>query len=89
VALCLTQKASFANPWTGFSLKEEVRIFEERFIEMALRDAKGMISVAARRLGFKHHESLNYRLTHRNKILQSARKPAEPRKRSIIKKTRR
>lgn len=84
VALRQTQKASFANPWTDFSLKEEVRLFEERFIEIALRDAKGMVSVAARLLGFKHHESLNYRLTHRNKTLQSARKPAEPRKRSII-----
>ncbi|HWT02896.1 MAG TPA: sigma 54-interacting transcriptional regulator [Pyrinomonadaceae bacterium] len=86
VSLRRTQKASFAFPWEGFSLKEEVRRFEERFIRLALRDAKGMVTVAARLLGLGSHESLNYRLRARNKALQSARKPAEKRKRSIIKR---
>jgi DNA-binding NtrC family response regulator len=86
VALRQTQRTGFANPWAEFSLKEEIRRFEERFIEMALRDAKGMISVAARLLGFSHHSTLDGRLKSRNKNLQSARKPAEQRKRSIISK---
>jgi DNA-binding NtrC family response regulator len=87
VSLRKTQTASFAFPWEGFSLKEEVRRFEEKFIQMALRDAKGMVTVAARLLGLGSHETLNYRLKVRNKDLQSARKPAEKRKRSIIRQT--
>ncbi len=59
-------------------------MFEERLIELALKEAKGKLTCAARLLGFKHHESLNYRLQNRNKTLQSARKPATARKRSII-----
>ncbi|HLL17118.1 MAG TPA: sigma 54-interacting transcriptional regulator [Pyrinomonadaceae bacterium] len=86
VALRLTGKADFADPWANFSLKEEVQRFEEHLIEKALRDAQGKVSNAARLLGFKHHESLNWRLKNRNKNLLAARTPAMPRKRSIIKK---
>jgi transcriptional regulator with GAF, ATPase, and Fis domain/Tfp pilus assembly protein PilF len=85
VALRPTGKADFADPWANFSLKEEVQRFEERLIEKALRDAQGKVSNAARLLGFKHHESLNWRLKNRNKNLLAARTPAKPRKRSIIK----
>jgi transcriptional regulator with PAS, ATPase and Fis domain len=85
VALRLTGKADFADPWANFSLKEEVQRFEERLIEKALRDAQGKVSNAARLLGFKHHESLNWRLKNRNKNLLAARTPAKQRKRSIIK----
>jgi len=85
VALRLTGKADFADPWANFSLKEEVQHFEERLIEKALRDARGKVSNAARLLGFKHHESLNWRLKNRNKGLLAARTPVKPRKRSIIK----
>ncbi|HYP00075.1 MAG TPA: sigma 54-interacting transcriptional regulator [Pyrinomonadaceae bacterium] len=86
VALRLTGKADFADPWANFSLKEEVQRFEEHLIEKALRDSEGKVSTAARLLGFKHHESLNWRLKNRNKNLLPARTPAKPRKRSIIKK---
>jgi transcriptional regulator with PAS, ATPase and Fis domain len=85
VALRLTGKADFADPWANFSLKEEVQRFEEHLIEKALRDAQGKVSNAARLLGFKHHESLNWRLKNRNKNLLAARTPAKQRKRSIIK----
>jgi transcriptional regulator with PAS, ATPase and Fis domain len=85
VALRLTGKADFADPWANFSLKEEVQHFEERLIEKALRDARGKVSNAARLLGFKHHESLNWRLKNRNKGLFAARTPVRPRKRSIVK----
>jgi transcriptional regulator with PAS, ATPase and Fis domain/Tfp pilus assembly protein PilF len=85
VALRLSGKADFADPWANFSLREEVQRFEERLIEKALRDAEGKVSSAARLLGFKHHESLNWRLKNRNKSLLAARTPAKPRKRSIIK----
>jgi DNA-binding NtrC family response regulator len=84
IALRQTQHAGFADPWVDFSLKEEVRLFEERFIELALKHTQGMISRAARLLGFKHHESLTYRLEAKHKNLRTARTPAKPRKRSII-----
>jgi tetratricopeptide (TPR) repeat protein len=76
----------FADPWANFSFKDEVKNFEERLIEQALADASGSVSRAARLLGFKHHESLNWRLKNRNKSLLQARTPARPRRRSIIRK---
>lgn len=84
ISLRQTQMVSFADPWANFSLKEEVRIFEERLIELALKEAKGMVTRAARLLGFKNHAVLQARLKKRNKNLQGARKPAAKRKRSII-----
>jgi DNA-binding NtrC family response regulator/predicted negative regulator of RcsB-dependent stress response len=85
VALRLSGKADFADPWSNFSFKEEVQRFEEQLIEKALRDAQGKVSTAARLLGFKHHESLSWRLKNRNKNLLAARTPAKTRRRSIIK----
>lgn len=81
-----TQQAGFANPWEGFSLKEEVRRFEARFIELALKEAKGKVSHAARLLGFKHHESLTSLLETRHRELLDSRLPATPRRRSIIRR---
>lgn len=78
------QNAEGDDPWAGFSLKEEVQRFEEHLIEQALKDAQGHVSHAARLLGFKHHETLNWRLKNRNKNLLDARKPIRPRRRSII-----
>ncbi|MGI9107550.1 MAG: sigma 54-interacting transcriptional regulator [Pyrinomonadaceae bacterium] len=85
VALRLSGKADFADPWANFSFKEEVQRFEEHLIEKALRDAGGKVSTAARLLGFRHHESLSWRLKNRNKNLLAARTPAKTRRRSIIK----
>ena len=78
------QNAEGDDPWAGFSLKEEVQHFEEHLIEQALKDAQGRVSHAARMLGFRHHETLNWRLKNRNKNLADARKPIRPRRRSII-----
>jgi len=84
VALRQTQIAGFAYPWANFSLREEVRLYEGRFIELALKEAKGMVSHAARLLGFKNHKSLNYHLEHKHKSLQSIKKASRPRKRNIF-----
>ncbi len=84
VALRQTQIAGFAYPWSNFSLREEVRLYEGRFIELALKEAKGMVSHAARLLGFKNHKSLNYHLEHKHKSLQSIKKASSPRKRNIF-----
>ncbi len=79
VALRQTLSAGFASPWENFSLPEEVKLFEERFIEEALKEAKGKVSVAARLLGFKHHETLNYRIKTGGKSLRLARNIAKQR----------
>ena len=84
MALRQTHRACFADPWLNFSLKEEVNNIEQRFIEMALKDADGMVSRAARLLGFKYHESLNSLLKHRFPHLLGARTPVTTRRRSII-----
>ncbi|HVF41792.1 MAG TPA: helix-turn-helix domain-containing protein [Pyrinomonadaceae bacterium] len=87
--VALRQRAEgvdFADPWANFSFKDEVRSFEERLIEQALAEARGSVSRAARLLGFKHHESLNWRLKNRNKNLLPSRTPARKRRRSIIRK---
>ncbi|HEX8160887.1 MAG TPA: helix-turn-helix domain-containing protein [Pyrinomonadaceae bacterium] len=76
----------FADPWANFSFKDEVKSFEDRMIEQALADARGSVSRAARLLGFKHHESLNWRLKNRNKTLLASRTPVRKRRRSIISK---
>jgi hypothetical protein len=82
-------RGNFARPWEGFSLKEELREPEKRFIELALKAADGKISVAARLLGFNHNELLTSIIKSRYPELLAARLPPIPRKRSIIPKSRR
>jgi transcriptional regulator with PAS, ATPase and Fis domain len=79
-------EVDFADPWANFSFKNEVKSFEERLIEHALADARGSVSRAAKLLGFRHHESLNWRLKNRNKTLLPSRTPARTRRRGIIRK---
>lgn len=79
-------RGNFAEPWGGFSLKEELRQPERRFIELALKAAEGKISVAARLLGFNHNEILTSIIKSRYPELLAARTPPVPRRRSIIRK---
>jgi len=72
--------------WEDFSLKDEVRQLEERYIRLALEDSEGRISHAAKLLGFEDHGSLNSLLKNKYPHLRAARLPAAPRKRSIIRK---
>jgi tetratricopeptide (TPR) repeat protein len=81
-------RGNFAEPWSGFSLKEELRQPERRFIELALKASDGKISVAARLLGFNHNEILTSIIKSRYPELLAARKPPIPRRRSIINKPR-
>jgi DNA-binding NtrC family response regulator len=84
VALRRGGEAGFANPWENFSLKQEVRRIERRFIELALKAAQGRVSQAARLLGFKHHQSLISLIESKHQHLHLERVPAKPRKRSIV-----
>lgn len=74
------------HTWENFSLKEEVRRLEERYIRRALEDSEGRISQAAKLLGFEDHGSLNSLLKNKYPHLHAARLPPSPRKRSIIRK---
>jgi tetratricopeptide (TPR) repeat protein len=74
------------HTWEDFSLKEEVRRLEERYIRLALEDSEGRVSHAAKLLGFEDHGSLNSLLKNKYQHLRVARLPASPRKRSIIRR---
>jgi CheY-like chemotaxis protein len=69
--------------WQDFSLKREVRKFEEHVIERALRDAGGSVTKAALLLGFNHHQSLISLLNGRHKSLEKSRSTARKRRRNI------
>jgi tetratricopeptide (TPR) repeat protein len=79
-------RGNFAEPWANFSLKDELREPEKRFIELALKAAEGKISIAARLLGFNHNELLTSIIKSRYPELLAARTPTVPRKRSIMRK---
>lgn len=72
--------------WETFSLKEEVRRLEERYIRLALEDSGGRVSYAAKLLGFDDHGSLNSLLKNKYPHLRAARLPQSTRKRSIIRR---
>jgi CheY-like chemotaxis protein len=80
--LVMCRFANVALP-EGFSLPRAVRAYEARFVEQALIEEGGSVSRAARRLGVKH-QSLAHMLSHRHEGLLSARTPAVPRRRGII-----
>ncbi len=81
-----TPRGNFAQPWSEFSLKDELHQPEKRFIELALKAAGGKISVAARLLGLEHNERLTSIIKSRYPELLAARTPPISRKRSIIRK---
>lgn len=64
--------------WIKFSLPDAVRRYEAHFIRLALKDAGGKITRAARLLGFRRHQSLTSLLKRHKDI------PIQRRKRSII-----
>jgi len=65
------------------SLEEQVLRYEGELIRRALQAADGSITRAARLLGVTH-QGLAFILNGRQKNLLSSRKPAKPRRRSII-----
>ncbi|HLM55847.1 MAG TPA: tetratricopeptide repeat protein [Pyrinomonadaceae bacterium] len=73
--------AGGVESWKGFSLKREVLRYEAELIGRALRDADGIVSHAAKLLGFRHHQTFVALLNNRHKELLSARNPIVPRRR--------
>jgi CheY-like chemotaxis protein len=84
VVLTLRQSegGTTADPWRGFSLKKEVRLLEERFIRLALEEAGGKVTGAAKLLGL-HYQTLVLLLDQRHRALLPLRKPAVRRRRVV------
>jgi tetratricopeptide (TPR) repeat protein len=70
-----------------FTLPETVLKYEARFIEQALKEEKGRITQAARRLGVSH-QTLGAIIKTRHQHLRAKRSPEIKRRRSIIKERR-
>jgi CheY-like chemotaxis protein len=77
-----------ASGWENFSFREHIIRCERVLIERALRDADGVVTHAARLLGFKHHQSLVSLLNHRHKDLINARSAIRPRRRGLVSRSR-
>lgn len=77
-------QGSTAGRWKGFSLRAEVLRYESELIGRALRDADGIVSRAAKLLGFRHHQTFVALLNNRHKELLKARTPIVPRRRSLL-----
>ncbi len=69
--------------WADISLFDEVHRYEALLIERALREAKGKVSQAAKLLHV-NHQTLILIINGRHKDLLPIRRPAIPRRRSIM-----
>jgi tetratricopeptide (TPR) repeat protein len=72
--------------WDGFSLKQQVLQSEKVLIQRALLDSGGVVSRAARLLGFRHHQTLIALINSRHRDLLEARSPVRIRRRSLMRK---
>jgi CheY-like chemotaxis protein len=59
--------------WTKFSLEQTLHGHEARYIQMALEDAGGVVSRAARLLGLSSYQKLQYMLKTTHKDLRNVR----------------
>jgi DNA-binding NtrC family response regulator len=74
---------SSAAAAANLTLEEQVLIYEGELIKRALDISDGSVTRAARLLGVTH-QGLAFILNGRQKNLLPSRKPAKPRRRSII-----
>ena len=72
--------------WEGFSLKQEMLYSEKMIVQRALEDSAGVVSKAARLLGFTHHQSLINLINIRHPDLLKSRSPVRIRRRSVMRK---
>jgi transcriptional regulator with PAS, ATPase and Fis domain len=87
IAARQTKDAALTEAWAGCNFEEEVLRYEASLIRLALENSKGSVTRAARLLGVTH-QRLCSMLQGRHTDLLPAKKPAQKRKRSIIKKRR-
>ncbi|HKQ51597.1 MAG TPA: sigma 54-interacting transcriptional regulator [Pyrinomonadaceae bacterium] len=79
-----TKQASSGDAWAGCSLEDEVLRYEASLIKLAFENSRGSVTRAARLLGVSH-QRLCSMLQGRHRDLLPVKKPAQPRRRSIIK----
>jgi len=78
------QHESSSVAWAGCSLEEDVLRYEASLIRLAFENSRGSVTRAARLLGVSH-QRLCSMLQGRHKELLPVKKPAQPRRRSILK----
>jgi hypothetical protein len=85
-SLFLTQAVPAPPDWEGFSLKDSMCRYEAHLIKLALKETGGMVTAAARLLGFRHHQSLITLIGSRHKELieTGARAPVRSRRRHLM-----
>ncbi|HKQ99328.1 MAG TPA: response regulator [Pyrinomonadaceae bacterium] len=81
--LCLSGASAVTGGWENFSLRDAVRRYEKRLIERALLDAGGVVTHAARLLGYSHN-TLIKKLNDRYPELLAQRTPIKPRRHSLM-----
>jgi DNA-binding NtrC family response regulator len=79
-----TSSKTQKHNWGKFSLKEETRRFEAKYIKQALLETEGKVTSAARLLGISH-QTLSQLLKQRHQSLLEMKKPRQ--KRSDYKKS--
>lgn len=79
-----TDQLAQGHNWAGCSLEEEVLRYEASLIKLAFESARGSVTRAARLLGVSH-QRLCSMLQGRHRDLLPVKKPAQRRRRSIIK----
>jgi tetratricopeptide (TPR) repeat protein len=85
-ALPITAEENYhtrGRAWTDFAFFDEIHRYEALLIERALREADGKVSRAAKLLHV-NHQTLIFIINNRHKDLLPGRKPAVPRRRSIM-----
>jgi CheY-like chemotaxis protein len=70
--------------WEGFSLKEWLHRQEGRIIECALKDAGGIVTRAARLLGYENHTTLVNKINKWHRHLLTLRSPVIQRNQSLM-----
>jgi tetratricopeptide (TPR) repeat protein len=83
-ALFMAQAVPAPPDWTNFSFQDAVNRYEKHLIALALKDAGGKVTHAARLLGFRHHQSLAAVLNNRHRDLLSTRSPVRKRGHHLI-----
>jgi transcriptional regulator with PAS, ATPase and Fis domain len=83
VAIRQSNKSNFGAAWSGCSLEEEVHAYERNLIRLALDNAGGSITRAARLLNVTH-QGLAYIVNGRHKDLLALRKPTRTRRASLM-----
>jgi CheY-like chemotaxis protein len=83
-SLFLTQALPAPPDWTNFSFTDAVNRYEKHLIALALKDARGMVTRAARLLGFNHHQSLIALINSRHKDLLKTRSKVRKRRSHLL-----